>query len=76
MTATLTINIMLDSEGNYALAVEADDLGAAFEEAHSDAVGPTACYVIELQVPLPTTQIISAVIEGKPGAPVQLRIVR
>ena len=76
MTATISIHVMLDADGNYALAPNAEDLDLAFEEAHGGPpVAPTAVYGLALDVEVPVPRTISAVVEGKPNSPT-LRIVR
>ena len=76
MTTTLTIHLMIDSAGDWVTADDAEDLDAAFEEQHGTAVGPTAHYALELELSLPTTTKISAVIEDQEAGPVQMRIVK
>jgi hypothetical protein len=72
-TSEIELYVMIDSQGDYVVAADPDDLVELFQETHSGVSTVTAVYSVQLTVPTPAARVIRAQVT-KNDAPVRIKI--
>jgi hypothetical protein len=67
-TTEIEIFVMIDQDGDYVIAKDADDLGSRYEEEiHSSPPNATRVFALKLTVPMPKATVVTATLPDTDG---------